>query len=118
MGFPRFLPVAPDDEALAERRGPKEKPEDIHNTEDEAEAESKAATSDKKALAESEGPKDKPGDTEDEVAAADEEALPEPTGSKEKPEDTLNTEYEAEAESEADAADEILVSSIECIKCK
>ena len=117
-GVSRILPIAPDDEALAERRGPKEKPEDIHDTEDEAEAESKAATADGDALAESEGPKEKPEDTEDEAAAADEEALPEPKGSKEKPEDTLNTEYEAEAESEADAADESLVSLIECIKCK
>ena len=62
MGFPRILPAVPVDEALAEPRGPKEKPEDTLNTEDEA--------ADEDSPAEPKGPKEKPEgtlNTEDEA---------------------------------------------------
>ena len=64
MGFPRILPAVPVDEALAEPRGPKEKPEDTLNTEDEA------AAADEDSPAEPKGPKEKPEgtlNTEDEA---------------------------------------------------
>ena len=57
MGSPGILPAVPVDEALAEPRGPKEKPEDTLNTEDEA------AAADEDSPAEPKGPKEKPEGT-------------------------------------------------------